>query len=310
MTGCLALDVGGTHVAGAAVNLERHQLVPGTYRYRALDGTAGADDIISDIARCAADVRARDNSVSGEDVLAVAMPGPFDYAAGVGQFSDVGKFDHLNGIDVGTGLRERLTWAPARIVFVNDAHAFGVGEHLAGPAAGGERTVVVTLGTGVGSAFLHDGIPVTSGPSVPPLGRAHLLSIAGRPLEDTVSRRALMNAYARTGRSQTVDVSEIAACARAGEVAAHAVFTNAFRALGGSLAPWLARFDAQVLVVGGSIARAFDLLAGPMQEGIGTAKPGLSLPVVQAGSENSAFIGAGWLATHTIAAAAQQASAS
>jgi glucokinase len=41
--------------------------------------------------------------------------------------------------------------------FVNDAHAFLLGEAAVGAAAGHHRTVGITLGTRVGSAFLHEG---------------------------------------------------------------------------------------------------------------------------------------------------------
>jgi glucokinase len=40
---------------------------------------------------------------------------------------------------------------------VNDAAAFGLGEWVAGAATGAGRAVAITLGTGVGSAFVDNG---------------------------------------------------------------------------------------------------------------------------------------------------------
>ena len=87
----------------------------------------------------------------------VAVPGPFDYEQGIGLFRDVGKFDSLYGVDVRHGLLTRIRPAPDTIRFLNDADAFGVGEYAAGAARGHDRAVCITLGTGVGSAFLDRG---------------------------------------------------------------------------------------------------------------------------------------------------------
>jgi glucokinase len=50
------------------------------------------------------------------------------------------------------------------------------------------------------------------------------------------------------------DVLDVAMLARTGDRRATQVFDDAFAALGLALAPWLARFEATVLVVGGSMA--------------------------------------------------------
>src|SRR5439155_20317370 len=101
------------------------------------------------------------------------------------------------------------------------------------------------LGTGVGSCFLDRGTPVTTGPDVPPEGRADLLTIDGAPLEDTVSRRALLT---RAGTPTGVDVRDLAERARAGDRAAEALFADAFSALGRAMAPWARRFGASLVV--------------------------------------------------------------
>ena len=86
--------------------------------------------------------------------------------------------------------------SPSAVRFLNDADAFGVGEYAVGAARGHDRAVCITLGTGVGSAFLDRGRPVNSGPTVPPDGSIHLVVHDGRPIEETVSRRAIRTAYA------------------------------------------------------------------------------------------------------------------
>ena len=68
-------------------------------------------------------------------------------------------------------------------------------------------------------------------------------------------------------------VQQIAERARAGEPRANAVLEFAMSGLGTALAPWIARFDASEIVVGGSMARSWDVfgaaLAGAVVAGVG-----------------------------------------
>jgi glucokinase len=60
----------------------------------------------------------------------------------------------------------------------------------------------------------------------------------------------------------------VAARGRAGEAAARQTFAEAMGGLGEFLAPWLRRFGASCLVVGGSIARAWDLVDPALRPGL------------------------------------------
>lgn len=288
------LDIGGTHVTAALVDLVSGRVSPGSIRRRSLDSAAAADVLLDVIVGCARAVAPPAAAVWG-----VAVPGPFDYAAGIARFEGVGKFDALNGVDVGAVLRRHLPGEPSRVVFVNDAIAFGLGEWAFGAGAGHDRMVGITLGTGVGSAFLDRGAPVASGAEVPPRGEVFRLHIAGRPLEDTVSRRALLREYARLNpESPSTDVRDIADRARAGDAAADEVLKTAFTRLGLALSPWLSRFGATALVVGGSMGRSWDLVHPPLTAGIRSGSDDGATPTVVAArdSETSALLGAGWWA--------------
>jgi glucokinase len=229
----------------------------------------------------------------------VAVPGPFDYQTGVARFEGVGKFDALNGVDVGEVLRRELVNRPRTVTFVNDAIAFAAGEWAFGSGRGHERMVGITLGTGVGSGFLDRGSSVGSGPCVPVRGEVYRLMVDDRPLEDTVSRRALLRDYAEL-RPETPcrDVREMAARARDGDAVANQVLHNAFTRLGLALAPWLSRFGATALVVGGSMSRSWDLVHPSLTAGILASPydvPDLGVFPAR-DSEGSALLGAGWRA--------------
>jgi glucokinase len=286
------LEVGGTHVSAAWIE-------PGTWTVRdavrcELDGRWPADRLLAQFCSAAQRLSAPPGGRWG-----VAMPGPFDYRSGIGRFTGVGKFEALNGVDVRAALEAGITGTPASISFINDASAFLVGEWLAGAARGTTRCAALTLGTGIGSAFLADGIVVDSGPWVPPDGEAHLLSYRGMPLEHWVSRRALRTRFAAAhaadaehDRAAQADVREIADLAQHGDPVAATVFTDAFTVLGEVLGPWLHRFGAEVVVLGGSISAAWDLIAGPLHEGL--AATGDLPVVVTADGERAALIGSAY----------------
>ncbi len=288
-----ALEVGGTHVTSAVVDLATGRVLEPTRGRRALRSDGPATEIIRTLVEAAAPVVA----VRGPNAtLGVAMPGPFDYARGIGRFEGVAKFESLTGLDVGAALRAGLGGTVARVAFLNDADAFVLGEWTWGAAAGHRRAVGITLGTGIGSGFLDEGRAVSDGPLVPPDGSVHLLTIDGRPLEEVVSARALRR-QARRAIAELpgdADVVDIAVLARAGDRRARRVFDDALAGLGAALAPWLARFEASVLVVGGSMVGSWDLIRPPLVAALRRAEPALAGLAVHpaARPEDSALIGA------------------
>ncbi|WP_084546454.1 ROK family protein [Glycomyces arizonensis] len=258
------LEIGGTHVTAALVDPANWTVLEEA-RF-GIDAAASADRLLDDFAAAARTVGAGTTLRWG-----IAIPGPFDYAHGVGDFTGVDKFGALKGVDIADGLRRRLEGVAAEFVFVNDADAFAMGEWVTLDSHV-QRAVFLTLGTGVGSSFLSTGTPVADAPGLPPGGSVHLLHWQGRPIEETVSRRAITRAYTeRTGR--VLDVHEIAGEAKRGDGVARTIFYRSLYALGACIAPAVEAFDPQVVVVGGSIANSWDLVHGPLLEGLTEASP-------------------------------------
>jgi len=289
------LEIGGTHVTAAVVDLDGGY-GPVVHHVRRADLVASeaAEDVVQRIVDCAEAIGAPLGRPWG-----VAVPGPFDYDHGVALFKDVDKFDALHGLDLGKILLRRLPSAPLKVRFVNDAEAFLRGESLAGAARGHNRAVGLTLGTGIGSAFLADQVMVRGGPTVPPSGHIYLIRVGGVPLEDVVSSRAITKRYAALS-GDTCDAREVAARAKAGDAAAALVFEFAFLALGKAVGPWLTRFAASVVVVGGSIARSWELVAPPLERGLHLAarSPSRTQVAPAANPHQAPLIGAAWAAVH------------
>jgi glucokinase len=184
------LEIGGTHVTSGLVGLQGQPPTVLDVDRMSWKADAPATELLEILETCMKRLSAGRSLPWG-----IAIPGPFDYARGVALFEGVGKFDALHGVDVGAELSERLEQPRESLTFINDASAFVLGEWLAGAAQGVDRVLGITLGTGVGSAFVRDGVLVEDGDDVPPHGHVYLLTYDGRPIEDTVSRRALLRRY-------------------------------------------------------------------------------------------------------------------
>jgi glucokinase len=132
------------------------------------------------------------------------------------------------------------------------------------------------------------------------------LHVDGRPLEDVVSRRAIVAAYRSATASQAgADVEVIARYATDGDSIARRVLDHAMGALGEALRPWLARFNTDVLVVGGGMTASWDLIEPALRASLfrassirGPAWTGGRL-VRSADPEESILIGAAWHAANS-----------
>ena len=257
-----ALDLGGTHVSAAAVDPESGEVSSVVRVDHAPD--AERDELLGGIREAA-------RAVAGPAVVAVgvAAPGPFDYERGICLVRGLAKLEALFGVDLRQELAAVFALPGEAVVFLNDAEAFLLGEAAHGAAAGVDRAIGITLGTGLGSAFIAGGRLVRNGPGIPPDGELHVVEFRGAPVEDRLSARGLL------ARAAAADVRELAGKARAGDNAAHAVFTAFGAGLAEFLGPWAEAFRAGIVVAGGSISRAWDLFGTELERG-------LPVPVVPA----------------------------
>lgn len=268
------LEIGGTHLTAALVESGTWRIDRESLARVDLQAQGTAASLVNEIGVAA-------DALGGAPgaIWSVAIPGPFDYDQGIGRFKHVGKFDSLNGFNLGAALLERIKPTPGAIHFLNDADAFGIGEYALGAAHNRERAICITLGTGVGSTFLVNGTPVSTGPTVSPDGSIHHEMYRGNPLESTVSRRAIRAAFAKaTGMEPATgpDVRTIADLSRSGDETARRVLDGAFGALGETLAVVIKRFDAGILVIGGSMSRSWDLVEPAIRAGLSLADQRLS----------------------------------
>jgi len=255
----IGVDVGGSHVSCAACNIEEKRYLRDTFSESDLDNQGTADEIIGVWSRT---IQQTIDKVGLKNVAGIgfAMPGPFDYAKGIAMFKGNNKkYENIYGLNVPEALRIKLNLPDSfPIRFINDATAFAIGEDWIGMASGSKRSMAITLGTGFGSAFLSDRLPVVSGSEVPEMGCVWYLPFENGTADDYFSTRGFLNRYfEKTG----VQVSGVKALVQLADeqVDAKMLFEDFGNKLGLFLAPWVVKFGVEVLVIGGNISYAFHL---------------------------------------------------
>jgi len=246
----LVYDVGGSHVSAAVCSLDSYKLGPVISAPHSIDITS--DAFVNLLHSVGGQAMSGFNQILG---ASMAFPGPFDYSAGISQMTH--KIPFLFGVNLRQALAERFEWDPVQVFFLNDATAYLLGELGSGSARGMNRAIVITLGTGIGSAFSVDGQVIMEGRGVPPRGEIWNLPYEDGIVEDVLSTGAIQKAYAlRTGQKRKI--IDIAGAVENDPTAAQ-VFREFGHHLGRSLRQTLTLFSPDVVVFGGGISRAADL---------------------------------------------------
>ncbi len=261
----IGVDIGGTHISAAAIDLSNGKLPYSSVANCPLNNHASAPEILEVWSNT---ILTSINSVNINNVIGIglAMPGPFDYLNGISLFNgETKKYENTYGINVADSLRHILKLPidfPMR--FVNDAAAFAIGEAWIGKSSKVKRSVAITIGTGLGSGFIKDGLPVFTGNKVPNDGFIWHLPFKEELADDYFSTRGLLKKYKKLKVRDIEGVKEIAEEANTDKNVAD-LFEGFGKDLALFLSPWLEKFGADVLVAGGSISKAFNLFENSMK---------------------------------------------
>ncbi len=276
----MGIDVGGSHISAALVDMETCAILPGSYVRREINTQRSVDEIINDWGEVIeASTKVFDN-VSGK--IGIAMPGPFDYDNGISMIRDQNKYEVLYQLNVRELLAVRLGMSAGGIKFLNDAECFLLGELLCGAAQGCTQVLGLTLGTGLGSAGCRN-------------GQAEDAALWSSPFkegiaEDYLSTRWFEKRYFALTGLQVNGVKELAALAQE-----NAVVRLIFEEFGRNLAKFItgcARvYNPSVVVLGGNIAKAYVLFAAELKAAL--EQEAMHITVQEAAlGEEAALIGA------------------
>jgi glucokinase len=276
----IGVDIGGTKIAAGVVD-EGGEIIATTTR-----STPATDAALIEaaVAEAVAELRA------GHEVVGV----------GVGAAGFVGADRRTVNFAANLAWRqhplaeelERLTGLP--VVVENDANAAGWAEYRFGAATDAAHMLMVTVGTGLGGAIVMDGQLVRGSAgfageiahmtAVPDgqwcgCGRRGCLEqyTAGTALVRTAKRRAgtgdpLLGPLlqAAGGERKTIDGPLITRLAQQGDPGARELIAEIGTWLGRGMASIATLLDPEVIVVGGGVAAAGDLLLDPAREAYAT----------------------------------------
>lgn len=252
----VALDVGGTSIRGAAVD------VGGESRRECVRATPAADgpDAVVEAIRTAA------RELAGPEVVAagIVVPGVVDAAAGIAHYST-----NLGWRDV--PLRDLLTADLAvPVVVEHDVRAAGRAELALGSAVGVADCLLVWLGTGIAGVVVADGRILEGARRM--AGEIGHLPV--RPDGETCAcgQRGCTEVYASAAGIARRYLNATGTARTAAEIAesldtdadAAAVWTDAAGALGLALASAALLLDPALIVLGGGLAGAGERLREPV----------------------------------------------
>lgn len=286
----IGIDIGGTHITCRLFDLANNKMpaVPPVREW--VDNNGSADAIINSwVAAISKLIRFADpGEVRG---IGFAMPGPFDYKNGVALFdSEVKKFGNLYNINIRNELLKRLNLpAGFPLRFINDATAFAIGESWLGAAANNKRVIALTLGSGFGSTFIKNQLPVAGENGLPADGFLYHIPFENAIADDYFSTRWFINEYFRRTQKKVQGVKEIADLAASDDFAQQ-LFVDFGNNLGRFLVPWINQFNADCIVMGGNISKSFSLFQTEMQNQFKST--GIKISVLQSAlNEEAALIG-------------------
>lgn len=293
----IGVDIGGSHISSAAINGNDFVIIPQTYFSGSVDSKASKEVIIKKwaeiINQTIQKVQQTSEYVENDKIgIAFSMPGPFQYESGIAMFEGNDKYEALYNVSISQELIKYLSTKNVSFRFLNDASCFGVGGCLKENAVDVEKVIAITLGTGFGAAFLDYKLPITQGENVP-----HNGCLWDKPFQNSIadnyfSTRWFLNEYEKsTGKKLTDGVKEIASIE---DFSTAKIFDDFANNLTEFLAPFIIKFDADLLILGGNIAKSHRLFLSKVQENLKKQNIDLSISIVE-NTEQTSILGSSYL---------------
>ncbi|MEM6795434.1 MAG: ROK family protein [Acidobacteriota bacterium] len=288
----IGVDIGGTHIKSAVVDLVTGRLEPASVAHAPVDNKASAESVLSRWATTIGETlaAAREEELAG---IGFAMPGPFNYRTATALFKGNDKYENLYGLKVAERLRPLLAMGREKpLRFHNDASCFAIGEDGYGEAKAHDRFMAITLGTGFGSAFVSSGRLLTSGESVPENGCLWHLPFegGGGGIADAFfSTRWFLKEHARRTGEELAGVKELAR-QHPSSRGVQRLFEEFGENLGRFLGPWILGFRPEIVVMGGSISRASEYFSESLHAALQAQRADLPL-VPSTLHEEAAIVG-------------------
>lgn len=270
-----AIDVGGTAIKGALVTgdlrITREARRP-TPRHQGTDAVVAA---IEDVTGTLLEAEPRPVAIG------VVVPGIVEESTGIARYSA-----NLGWRDLPLAARlHQQTGIP--VALGHDVRAGALAEHRIGAGRGATGMLFLPLGFGIAGAIVADGRMLTSGGwagevghlQVDPAGDSCGCGQRGC-LEAIASAASIGRRYAqRAGLAAAIGAREVATLVAAGtDPIATAIWHEAIDALAGAITTVNAITAPEVVVIGGGLSLARDLLLTPLRTAVESRRTFLPIP--------------------------------
>ncbi|MEU0403277.1 ROK family protein [Streptomyces sp. NPDC006197] len=289
----VALEVGGAYIKGCVLGSD------GILRDRERWFTRperGPDAVLETVLECAATLARRSRAVAA----GIVVPGVVDDTSGSAVLAGALGW---RGMPVRGWVAEHLE---IPVAFGHDVRAGGLAEARLGAGRASRNFLFVSVGTGIGAAWVLDGrvVPGSRG------GAGELGHLVVRPggepchcggrgcLETIASSPAVGHRYSRLTKWRGVGAGELYHRADAGDTVARAVCTEAVEALAAALATAVTLYAPDLLVIGGELGDAGRGRLAPLRDALARRLTFQAMPEVlpAAFGDRSGCMGAALLA--------------
>jgi glucokinase len=292
----VALDVGGTAMKGAI--LDRDDRIVSVHRWLTPRGE-GPDTVVAAVLTAVDELLER---ADGAVAVGLVVPGLVDDHAGVALFSE-----NIRWRDV--AFRQLVVERSGLPVgFGHDVRAGGLAERTLGAARGVDDVLFLPIGTGISGAMYVAGHLIEN-KYAGEIG--HIDVGSGEPcacgahgcLEAVASGAAIAMRYNRATGASTTGADQVLELMMAGDDVAATVWDEAVAALALALATYTSLLAPELVVIGGGLSGAGDVLLEPLRQRLRERLVWQLEPriVVAELGENAACLGAGLLARQAIA---------
>jgi len=272
----IGVDLGGTNIKGGVVNLQGQVLKRMSSQTKAQEGP---ERVLDQIARLVQKLKG-EGKIEG---LGVGCPGLVEPT--LGMVRDPPNLKGWKEVKVKGELEERLG---LQVEVANDVNAAALGELHFGAGRGVKDFICLTLGTGVGGGLILDGrlftgsrgtageighLPVNIfGPRCRCgnygcleryVGAEYITERAQAKLKD--NPQSLLSPLNRGGRSTPKLIAE---AAQRGDCLAKEVFQETGEIIGAALSGVVNLLNPELIIVGGGVAQAGELIFGPMRKAL------------------------------------------
>ncbi len=268
----VGIDLGGTFFKVGLIEIESGRIVRKAEEKTLVE--EGGEKVVERMAATVTRIAERCDLLG----IGIGSPGSIDHDKGVVRFSP--NFPNWINFELGGRLSDLLD----KPVYVeNDANSFVLGEKWFGAGKGYDHIVGITLGTGVGGGVISHGILITGKDGIgTELG--HVIIDPNGPqcgcgdygcLEAFASATAIKR-MALEGRrkfpesiifnSGQIDGKVVFDAAKSGDMLGQLIVERVVNALAVGISNFIHIFNPEVVVIGGGISRAGDMLFDPLEK--------------------------------------------